>query len=139
MATHTVTRYLDLLQTAEGKVALQQARRRVQVGYLLSQTLGCSRRKGSNSEETTSADNIPPQLDSLGTRVAEIIRVKATISHQLHRQSQARVGGLPLAEWRATCASYPQHDLDLLTGLSQATPWIHPGASSKSLLVRELS
>lgn len=100
---------------------------------------GGARRKGSDLEETASAESIPSQLDSIGVRVFEIIRAKALISHQLHCQSQALIGGVSLAEWLDTCASHPQHDLDILTALSQATPWTQPGVSSKSLLVRELS
>ncbi|KAF2194267.1 hypothetical protein K469DRAFT_651493 [Zopfia rhizophila CBS 207.26] len=146
MATHTVTRYLDMVRATEGEAALEQAWKRVQVGYTLSQALGGSlshERESSSSAVTGSgfaAPNIP--LDPLSARVIDIFKAKASVSHKFHCQSRARIGGQTLAEWLAPSMwthPHPRQHLKLLTALSQAKPWIYPGASRKSLLVRELS
>ncbi|PWY86278.1 hypothetical protein BO70DRAFT_288869 [Aspergillus heteromorphus CBS 117.55] len=142
MAIHAVTRYLDMVRATEGEVALEQAWKRVQVGYTLSQTLGSvsHERKTSSSSITVTTPNIP--LDPLSARVIGIFKAKASVSHQFHCHSRARIGGQTLAQWLAPSMwtdPHPQQHLDLLTALSQAKPWIYPGSSSKSLLVRELS
>ncbi|KAK6081430.1 hypothetical protein SCUP234_04635 [Seiridium cupressi] len=146
MATHTVTRYLDMVRETEGETALEQAWKRVQVGYMLSQTLGHTL---SRDKEEPSASaiknpgftnpNIP--LDPLSARVIDIFRAKASTSQRFHCQSRARIGAHTLSEWLdPSIWKHPnlQHQVKLLTALSQAKPWIFPGASSKSLLVREL-
>ena len=140
MATHTVTRYLDMVRATEGEAALEQ------VGYTLSQTLGSSHsheRESSSSAVTCSGFAAPSTpLDPLSARVIDIFKAKASVSHQFHCQSRVRIGGQTLAEWLAPSMwthPHPRQHLELLTALSQAKPWIYPGASSKSLLVRELS
>ena len=148
MATHTVTRYLDMVQATEGEAALELAWKRVQVGYTLSQTLGGSHSHegGSSSSVVTSTGFPAPStsLDPLGTRVIDIFKAKASVSHQFHCQSRVKIGGQTLDKWLAPDMwthphPHPQHHLELLKALSQAKPWIYPGASSRSLLVRELS
>lgn len=146
MATHTVTRYLDMVRATEGEVALEQAWKRIQVGYTLSQTLGDSISHApehpisTTAESALAAPSIP--LNSLSARVIEIFKAKASFSHQFHCQSRAYIGGQTLAEWLAPSMWMHTHQyqhLQLLTALSQAKPWVYPGASSRSLLVRELS
>ncbi|ROV89516.1 hypothetical protein VSDG_08494 [Cytospora chrysosperma] len=145
MATHTVTRYLDMVRATEGEEALQQAWKRVQVGYILSQILGalsCEEESSSLSATASglAAPNIPQ--DALSAQVIDIFKAKASVSHQFHCQSRARIGGQTLAEWLAPSKwehAHPRQGIELLTALSQARPWVYPGASSKSLLVRELS
>ena len=146
MATHTVTRYLDMVRATEGDTAVEQAWKRVQVGYTLSQTLGNShshKQEASSSAGTRLGLPAPSNmLDPLSARVIDIIKAKASVSHQLHCQSRVRIGGQTLAKWLAPSIwmhPHPQQCLDLLAALSQAKPWIYPGASTKSLLVRELS
>ena len=152
MATHTVTRYLNKVRATEGEAALEQAWKRVQIGYTLSQTLGSSESlKNSHSNERERKSSAlkasgfgPPEapLDPLGIRVVDILKAKAPVSHQFHCQSRVRIGGKPLAEWLAPSNwrhPHPQQHLELLKELSKAKPWIYPGASSKSLLIRELS
>ncbi|KAK7755617.1 hypothetical protein SLS62_002226 [Diatrype stigma] len=146
MATHAVTRYLDTLRATEGEAAAQKAWKRVQVGYTLSQTLG----DPHFSESECSSSTVGPlrfsfpnaTLDPLSTRMIEIFKNKASFSHQFHCQSRVRIGGHTLAEWLSPgmwTHPHSQQHLELLSGLVQAKPWIVPGASHKSLLVRELS
>ena len=147
MATHTVTRYLDMVRATEGEAALELAWKRVQVGYTLSQTLG-----GSHSHEQEISSSVPMSpgfaintstpLDPLSARVIDIFKAKASVSHQFHCQSRVKIGGQPLDKWLAPSMwthEHPRHHVELLKALSQAKPWIYPGASNRSLLVRELS
>ncbi|KAK0621749.1 hypothetical protein B0T17DRAFT_618158 [Bombardia bombarda] len=158
MATHTVTRYLDMVRATEGEEALQQAWKRVQVGYSMSQTLGSSAASTSTTPSIEGPYHAPryntiaPPPDPLGARVIEIFKAKASVSHQFHCQSRARIGGQTLVEWLAPSKwtrtepgqrpdpQQQRHQLELLAALGhQAKPWVYAGASSKSLLVRELS
>ena len=146
MAMHTVTRYLDMVRATEGEAALEQAWKRVQVGYTLSQNLESphSHERESSSSEVTSSGFVAPStpLDPLSARVIDIFKAKASVSHQFHCQSQVRIGGQTLAKWLDPSMwthPHPRQHMELLTALKQAKPWIYPGASSKSLLVRELS
>ncbi|KAI9678985.1 MAG: hypothetical protein M1822_007411 [Bathelium mastoideum] len=142
MATHTVTRYLDTVRATEGEEALKQAWKRVQVGYTLSQTLGSQEQDGSNSGVTETRSTIPDiPLNSLSARVIDIFKAKASVSHQFHCQCRAKIGGQTVAEWLAPSMWMHPHQeqhLKLLTALSRAKPWVYPGESNKSLLVREL-
>lgn len=145
MAMHTVTRYLDMIRATEGDAALEQAWKRVQIGYTLSQTLGSSHvhdKAVASSAVSRSFADTDTQVDRLGARLIDIFKAKASVSHQFHCQSRVRIGGQRLAEWLAPnnwTHSHPQQHLKLLKALSQTKPWIYPGASGKSLLVRELS
>ncbi|KAL2047467.1 hypothetical protein ABVK25_011494 [Lepraria finkii] len=137
MATHTVTRYLDMMRASEGEAVLEQAWKLVQVRYTLSQTLGSSHsheRESSSSAVTSSGFAAPSTpLDPLSTRVIDIFKAKASVSHQFHCQSRVRIGGHALARWLAPSMwthPHPWQHLELLTALSQAKPWIYPEASS---------
>ena len=147
MATHTVTRYLDMIREREGEAAMEQAWKRVQAGYALSQTLGSSPSleqeaylSSGTGKESIAAERL--SLDPFSTRVVNIFKAKASVSHRFHCQSRVRIGGKTLADWLAPSMwkdSNPERQLHLLTALSQAKPWIYPGSSSKSLLMRELA
>ena len=145
MAMHTVTRYLDMICATEGDAALEQAWKRVQIGYILSQTLGSSHvhdKAVAIPAASRSFADADTQIDRLSGRLIDVIKAKASVSHQFHCQSRVNIGGQRLAEWLAPnnwTHSRPQQHLKLLKALSQTKPWIHPGASGKSLLVRELS
>ncbi|KAE8161315.1 hypothetical protein BDV40DRAFT_301497 [Aspergillus tamarii] len=139
MAAHAVRRYLEVVRATEGMSAMQQAWKRVQVGYILSQTLGNHSSPGAVGLGLSSPDVL---LGPLSTRVINIFRSKALVSHRIHSQSRVHIGPYTLSEWLNTSMwkhSNGQHQLDLLTALSQAKPWVLAGESSKSTLVRELS
>ncbi|KAK2612470.1 hypothetical protein QQS21_001574 [Conoideocrella luteorostrata] len=151
MATHAVTRYLELVRQTEGETATQQAWRRVQAGYTLSERLGhcgCEPEAPAASTMVMSGlkhtrHSLPdPSLDPLSTRMIDIFRAKALVSQKFHCQSKVRIGAHTLSGWLEPSKwKYPdrEHQLELLAALSRAKPWVIPGASSKSLLVRELS
>jgi len=139
MAAHTLTNYLDMIRATQGEAACQQAWKRAQVGYALSATAG-GLSKDDGVQEQSQAQGM--SLDRLSSRILEIFSAKASVSHQLHCQSRARIGGKTLAEWLSPemwSVSRSEEQVQLLTALSQAKPWICPGASNKSLLMRELA
>ncbi|KAF4224431.1 hypothetical protein CNMCM6457_009457 [Aspergillus fumigatiaffinis] len=139
MAAHAVLRYLEVVRAAQGNTAMQKAWKRVQVGYILSQTLGNSSSLGTAGLGLASPDVL---LGPLSTRVMDILRSKALVSHSIHSQSRARIGSYTLSDWLDPSLwthSNGLHQLDLLTALSQAKPWVFAGESSKSILLRELS
>ncbi|KAE8422687.1 hypothetical protein BDV36DRAFT_279808 [Aspergillus pseudocaelatus] len=139
MAAHAVLRYLEVVRATEGTSAMQQAWKRVQVGYILSQTLGHYSSPGSARLGLSSPDVL---LGPLSTRVINIFRSKALVSQRIHSQSRVHIGPYTLSEWLDTSMwkhSDGLHQLDLLTALSQAKPWVFAGESSKSTLLRELS
>jgi hypothetical protein len=139
MAAHIVTRYLDRMRATDGEAAVAQAWKRVQVGYILSQTLGNPVHDERQSPSVAVAD-VP--LDPLSIRVSDIFKAKAAVSQQIHCQSRVRLGGRTLTEWldqRTWTQAGKNQQLELLTALSLAKPWVYPGASAKSHLLRELS
>ncbi|KAJ5909275.1 hypothetical protein N7495_001957 [Penicillium taxi] len=139
IAAHAVMEYLEVVRATEGEEAVQQAWKRVQVGYILSQTLGSHSSPGTVNLGLSSPEVL---LGPLSTQVMDILRSKALVSDGIHSQSRTRIGPYTLSEWLdADLWKHANglHQLDLLTALSEAKPWVFAGESSKSLLLRELS
>ncbi|KJZ75429.1 hypothetical protein HIM_05125 [Hirsutella minnesotensis 3608] len=136
MAAHTVRRYIDVVRETESEAAVQQAWKRVQVGYVLSQSLGDYSHLSVVERDSPNPDVL---FGALGAEVMDLFRSKALVSHRMHSQGRVRVGPYALNEWLEATLRKDSNDLHLLTTLSQAKPWVYAGASRKSLLVRELS
>ncbi|KAF5566451.1 ABC transporter with duplicated ATPase domain-containing protein [Fusarium phyllophilum] len=131
MALEAVSKYMNLVQ--ERNEPIQDIWRRVQAGYLLSQTL---------SRDTTiaSADSIY-SLNSTESRVFEMIRLKAISSNKIHAACRARIGGMSLADWlEPPLKAWDEQTWrrGFLNALANASPWVRPGESNRSLLIREL-
>ncbi|KAH4338013.1 hypothetical protein HBH98_213670 [Parastagonospora nodorum] len=141
MATHTVIRYLEVVRSTEGETALNDAWKRIQTGYAMSHALGShSTQKQGDMEAPISTLHITVD-EGVTSRVIDIMRSKALVSHKCHLQSRARIGGRSLSEWLAPSIwqqPSPQKHLELLTELGNAKPWVIAGASNKSLLIKEL-
>ncbi|KAH8698159.1 hypothetical protein GQ44DRAFT_633206 [Phaeosphaeriaceae sp. PMI808] len=140
MATHTVIRYLEIVRSTEGEGAVEDTWRRVQAGYAMSHALGSP--STSRDGLQSSVSNMPvTSIDPLTTQMINIFKAKALVSHQYHLQSRARIGAHSLPEWLSPTAwadPDPLVHLKFVKELSRAKPWIYPGDSSKSLLVKEL-
>ncbi|KAM3509006.1 hypothetical protein MY11210_006501 [Beauveria gryllotalpidicola] len=136
MASHAVVQYLDVMRATEGEAAVGHAWKRIQVGYVLSQTLGCYACSSTAKLGPESLEVLP---SALGTQVLGIFRTKASVSRGIHSRSRARIGPYALHEWLKETLRMEANELDLLTALSRAKPWVVAGNSRKSLLVRELS
>ncbi|EJP66331.1 ABC transporter with duplicated ATPase domains [Beauveria bassiana ARSEF 2860] len=136
MASHAVVQYLDILRAMEGEAAVRQAWKRIQVGHVLSQTLGCY---PCSSTARLGPESVQVLPSALGTQVLGIFRTKASVSRGIHYRSRARIGPYALHEWLEETMRVEANELDLLRALSRAKPWVVAGDSKKSLLVRELS
>ncbi|USP79400.1 hypothetical protein yc1106_06674 [Curvularia clavata] len=141
MATHTVIRYLEMIRSTEGETALNDAWKRIQSGYAMSCALGSHFTQTQNDMEAPIGTLRITLDEDVTSRVIDIIRAKALVSHKCHLQSRARIGGRSLSEWLAPSTwAQPslQKQLELLTELAKAKPWVIAGASNKSLLIKEL-
>ncbi|KAM0739386.1 hypothetical protein ACQRIT_007123 [Beauveria bassiana] len=136
MASHAVVQYLDILREMEGEAAVRHAWKRIQVGHVLSQTLGCY---PCSSTAKLGPESLQVLPSALGTQVLGIFKTKASVSRGIHYRSRARIGPYALHEWLEETMRVEANELDLLRALSRAKPWVVAGDSKKSLLVRELS
>lgn len=150
MALRTVQDYMDLVCTSDGPVAAQQAWKRIQAGYQLSKVVGCdtrSSRPARGDIESRHHHHQPHDtavvlgaLSETESRLLKILENKARVSQRIHCASRVKIGNRTLADWLSPeLWGSVQMQRELLLGLSQSCPWIRPGDSNKSLLVRELS
>ncbi|KAI6755963.1 hypothetical protein HG530_011699 [Fusarium avenaceum] len=135
MALEAVKKYMRLIQEKNGPgKSTQDIWRRVQAGYLLSQTLG-------NDNPTVASTFHDFTLSPMEARVFDIIRLKATTSNKIHAACRARIGDMSLAEWLEPppkAWGEKKWRRNFLNTLAKASPWVRPGESHRSLLVREL-
>ncbi|KAJ4346007.1 hypothetical protein N0V95_005790 [Ascochyta clinopodiicola] len=128
MAMATVIRFMGIVKET-GFMDYDEAWRRVQSGYLLSQN--CA------SEIT---------VDSFESQVANMLQRKAGLARKIHCTSRARIGGRSLSDWFTADwrgVELAKDGLDwkqqFLTALADAKPWVYRGNSQKSLLMKELA
>ncbi|UNI19327.1 hypothetical protein JDV02_005518 [Purpureocillium takamizusanense] len=121
MASQIVADYLRLVTERHGPAATQQAWKRIQVGFLVSQNIHSS------------------YNDKLTERLINIFMAKAIASNRIHDHCTMKLGGESLSKWLDPTLF---HRLDwqakFLTCLKNAKPWVHKGNSGKSRLVRQL-
>lgn len=135
MASHAVVQYLDVVRETDGEAAVEHAWKRIQVGYVLSQTLGSF---SCTSTIDSGPENLKLVQSAVSTQVLNIFRAKASVSRGVHSRSRACIGPRALNGWLEELTRMEDNGLDLLTTLGQAKPWVVAGNSKKSLLVREL-
>ncbi|KAH6603402.1 hypothetical protein Trco_008177 [Trichoderma cornu-damae] len=125
MALANIVAFMDLMRKT-GLMDCGQAWKRIQAGYLLSQSL----------DEKETPDVYEEQL-------IQMLHRKANLARKIHCTSRARIGGKGLTEW----FSSPSPDSEkgdewkhtFLHALADSRPWVRRGNSRKSLLVKELS
>lgn len=140
MATHAVTRYLDLIRSTEGEEAVQKAWKRIQTGYIMSQTLGDGSPK--LRKDTAAHPNPAILINPLSGQLMDIFKAKAAVSQKFHYQSKVHIGSYALSEWLDPAlweAADGRQQIRLLNILSQAKPWVVAGNSEKSRILKELS
>lgn len=135
MSMECVVDYIEKISEMEGKETAHTAWRRVQAGYILCEWLGC--------EETQTAE-IPQKLDSmpsdqLESRVSEIFRAKAQAAQGIHAGCKAKIGNRLLDDWLSPSSLRDEKwQPNFLQALAVSKPWVYPGDSNKSRLVKEL-
>ncbi|KAJ5109746.1 hypothetical protein N7532_002391 [Penicillium argentinense] len=127
--------YVQQIEQTKGKEAARIAWRRVQAGYILSEWLA------STKDEAT---GIPLQINrtpcsQLESRVTAIFRAKAQAAQGLHCGCKVKIGNRHIDEWLSPGEfGREKWQKDFVDSLSRSKPWVYPGDSNKSRLVREL-
>ena len=130
IAQQAVCSYIEHINRAEGATAAQQAWRRVQVGYNLSDCLPSSMKKPA-------AYGFP--RNELEAEVIRIFRAKALVGHKIHNHITIRIGGRKLLDWLdPRSLESKQWQMDFLDSFSHSKSWVCRGDSSKSQFVKEL-
>ena len=131
MALATIVRFMDLVRET-GMMDYDEAWRRIQAGYLLSQSF--------DGHET---------VQMFETKVADMLQNKASLARKIHCTSRVRIGQRSLSDWFVSGwrdnndKGNDDNDEDwkheFMAALADAKPWVHRGNYSKSLLMRELA
>lgn len=136
MAMQSVFEYFDHIQETQGSVGVEQAWRRFQAGYILSDNL-------PTTPENPSLQNSAVDLFPRTEREAEVIKIiqaKAAVAHKIHCSSRLKVGRQALVDWLdPTALASKSWQMEFLDELSNVKPWIRKGNSSTSKLIQELS
>ncbi|TIA61013.1 hypothetical protein D6C76_10223 [Aureobasidium pullulans] len=134
MATRIVTDYLDLVSERHGPDAEAEAWTRIQAGYLLSEDL----EKSVNWSEPRDSVR-PSSMDTIESRLINIIRAKASASYKLHCSCNTKLNGKNLVDWLDPVALQSgTEQMAFLNALSNAKPWVIKGNSNASKLVQAL-
>ena len=136
IAQQAVCMYVEHILESQGTTAAQQAWRRVQVGYNLSDSLPgkaiCS------SMRVPAVDGFP--RNDLEKEVIRIVRDKAIVGHKIHSHCNVKIGGKKLVDWlNPPDLDSKQWQMEFLNNFSRAKPWVCKGDSNKSRFVKELS
>lgn len=136
IAQKAVCTYIDQIHRTEGAAAAQQAWRRVQVGYNLSDSLPGKATCSSMRKPAT--DSFP--RNDLETELIRIIKAKALVGHKIHSHCSVKFGGNKLVEWLDPVQlDHKQWQMAFLDNFGRSTPWVYRGDSSKSRFVKLLS
>ena len=136
IAQEAVCMYVEHIHRAEGAAAAQQAWRRVQVGYTLSDEL--SGKVICPSVRTPAVGSFP--RNELEAEVIKIFRAKALVGYKIHSHCDIKIGGKRLTEWLDPASlDSKQWQMDFLHNFSHSKSWVRRGDSSKSRFVKELS
>lgn len=136
MAMRVVVNYLEFVRKTEGDLVAQKTWKRVQAGFILSQSLGSAAcHLPAGTPETA---QIPWSVQE--SALARILQSKAFAAHRVHCDSRMRVGRRALNEWLDPKAMTSQHwQMEFLQDLRSAKHLVRRGESSKSKLIQELS
>lgn len=125
MAEATIRHYIEHVQRT-GEMNVDEAWKRVQAGFLLSEYLDGD-------------EHISKYRDA----VADMIHNKASLAGQVHCSSKARIGGRQLSDWFSTpmLSENSSHAWknDFVGALARSKPWVYAGDSERGLLLKELS
>ena len=136
IAMQTVVDYIEHTRKTQGDAAAQQAWKRVQTGFILSEGLATEPERPS--PEKPAIDRFP--RNELEAKVIRIFRGKVSAAHNIHCSSATRIGRRRLVDWLEPDAfASKQWQMEFLDDLSNQRPWIYRGDSNKSRLIRELS
>ncbi|KAG8526573.1 uncharacterized protein KY384_008774 [Bacidia gigantensis] len=138
IALQSVTKYLDIIKRNEGEVAVQQAWKRVQAGFILS-----AGAEGPQCPSQRSSIAKLPVYRTHNTQEKDVLRIfkaKTPVAYKIHCTSRIKMGGRRFVDWLEPHAfKDPQWQADFLHHLAHLKPWVRKGNSKNSRLVKELS
>lgn len=136
MAMQAVIGYIEHIQRTHGDFAAQQAWKRVQAGFVLSEGLPTT--PDCQSLRRPIVDSFPRNEHE--AEVIKIFKAKALVAHKIHCSSGMKIGRQMLVDWLEPDAfALKQWQMDFLDDLSNMKPWVYKGDSSRSKLIQELS
>ncbi|KAI2678232.1 hypothetical protein DTO013E5_9704 [Penicillium roqueforti] len=129
MAMNSVAKFLAHVELTEGAGVAERAWRRVQAGYCLSSALSCP----EFVSPTTSSNE-------WNNGLAEVFKAKAQAAGNIHCPSLIKLDGQTLGQWLIPeNFSSIQSQERFVAALARTKPWVRPGDSANSRLIRELS
>ncbi|KAL9012052.1 MAG: hypothetical protein Q9173_003155 [Seirophora scorigena] len=136
MAMQSVTEYLKHIQATEGSSATQETWRRIQTGYLLSETLPSS--PGCVASGTDFAEGI--SFSKYEADITRIFQAKALVAHRLHCSSKVKIRGRTLVEWLEPSAfESRKRQNEFINALAESKPWIYKGDPDRSRLIKAMA
>jgi hypothetical protein len=134
MAMHAVISYMTHLQETEDEATVQQAWKRIQTGFILSERLPTSP-DAEIVDQATHGDS-----SQLEAQVLTIFKAKAAVSHKLHCASRVKIKGRKLADWLDPASfESAEWQQDFIKALVDSNAWIRQGDSAGSGLMRLLA
>lgn len=136
MAMHTVTEYISHIETTQGNAAAQDAWKRIQTGYILSERLPTT--PDCLSMKTPAIHPFPNSESEKD--VIQVFRAKAPVAHKIHCSSRLKIGRRSLVDWLKPEDLISQKwQKDFLNDLANTKRWVCKGDGPRSKLVQELS
>ena len=134
MAMHAVVDYMIHVQNTEGEEAAQEAWKRVQTGFILSEQLVTSPDAQPSSCAGYSAPN------EFEAKVLKIFKAKALVSHKLHCASKVKIKSRKLVDWLNPVAfESDAWQKEFISALANSKPWVRKGNSAQSKLMALLA
>jgi hypothetical protein len=134
MAMHAVVDYMAHIQSTDGEAAAEQAWKRVQTGFVLSEQLVTSPDAQVSSGTGYSALNI------FEAKVLKIFKAKALVSHKLHCAPKVKIKSRKLVDWldpvRFESDAWQK---EFIRALADSKPWVRKGNSAQSKLMALLA
>ncbi|KZF18807.1 hypothetical protein L228DRAFT_254589 [Xylona heveae TC161] len=133
MAMQAVIDFLNHVKKTEGTAAAHQAWKRVQAGFILSESL-------PSSPSNTFADVLPKRHpNKLEAEVLRAFKTKAPVAHKLHCGTRVSIQRRSLVDWLEPNAFESEiRQMEFLDALSNSKPWIYKGHPERSRLIQSL-
>lgn len=134
MAMQAVVDYMRHVQNTEGDAAAQEAWKRVQTGFILSEQLVTSPDAQDSNYTSYSAPN------KFEAKVLKIFKAKALVSQKLHCASKVKIKSRKLVDWLDPVAfESGAWQKEFIGALANSKPWVRKGNSAQSKLMTLLA
>lgn len=134
MAMQAVVDYMAHVQNTDGDAAAQEAWKRVQTGFILSEQLVTSPDAQVANCTGCSAPN------EFEAKVLKIFKAKALVSHKLHCASKVKIKSRKLVDWLNPVAfESDAWQKEFIGALANSKPWVRKGNSAQSKLMTLLT